>query len=111
MSATSAVYLEPSAAALRSRCRRCQCVLPMPTEPRRAICCRGCHRQFYRTKCRVCDEPSPNGRLHASKCSYAHKQNPELYAFKPIQKPSDGGLSQNAVNGCRNPRKDGAVTR
>jgi hypothetical protein len=100
-----------AAATLRSRCRRCQYALPEPAEARRAFCCRGCHRQFYAAHCRVCDEPSLNGRLHAKGCSYAHRQNPELYAFKPIQKPSDGALSPERARASRNPYKTSLKAR
>jgi hypothetical protein len=98
---------------LRSRCRnpKCLCVLPQPTEPRRAFCARGCDTAFYRTRCRVCAEPSPNGRLHAKSCSYAHRQNPSIYAYQKLQKPSDGGLSPKRRCDERNPYKTGIKTR
>jgi hypothetical protein len=103
--------IEPSAAGLRTRCRRCQYVLPVPAEHRQGFCCRGCHRQFFAAHCRVCDKPSPNGRLHAKGCSYAHRQNPELYAFKPIQKPSDVGLEPKRARDERNPYKTSLKAR
>jgi hypothetical protein len=103
--------IEPFAAGLRTRCRRCQYVLPVPSEHRQAFCCRGCHRQFFAAHCRVCDKPSPNGRLHAKGCSYAHRQNPELYAFKPIQKPSDVGLEPKRARDERNPYKTSLKAR
>jgi hypothetical protein len=96
---------------LRSRCRKCQAALLVSAEPRRAFCSRGCYEQFHRTRCRVCAEPSPNGRLHARKCSYAHKQNPDLYAYKKLQKPSDGGLEPKRLRDERNPYKSGIKTR
>jgi hypothetical protein len=99
--------------ALRSRCRdpKCRSALPGPAEPRRAFCARGCYDRFHRTRCRVCAEPSPNGRLHAKSCSYAHRQNPELYAYQKRQKPSDVGLSPNRSRDERNPYKTGLKTR
>jgi hypothetical protein len=99
--------------ALRSRCRdpKCLSTLPEPTEPRRAFCARGCYDRFHRTRCRVCSEPSPNGRLHARSCSYAHRQNPQLYAYQKLQKPSDGGLSPKRRSDERNPYKTGIKTR
>jgi hypothetical protein len=99
--------------ALRSRCRdpKCLCALPEPTEHRRAFCARGCYDRFHRTRCRVCSEPSINGRLHAKKCSYAHRQNPELYAYRKPQKLSDGALVPNRRSDERNPYKSGIKTR
>jgi hypothetical protein len=84
---TSAPRLEPSAAALRTRCRnpRCLCALPVPADDRRAFCCRGCHRYFYKTRCKVCDRPSQNGRLCSGKCQYAYGQNRNLYAYQNLQ--------------------------
>jgi hypothetical protein len=99
--------------ALRSRCRdpKCQCALPLPAEERRAFCARGCYDRFYRTRCKVCAEPSANGRLHAKSCAYAHRQNPELFAYKKLQNPSDGALSPKRISAERNPYKTGIKTR
>ena len=83
---TSGRYLEPSAPALRTRCRnpRCLCALPVPADDRRAFCCRGCHRYFYKTRCKVCDRPSQNGRLCSGKCQYAYRQNRNLYQYQNL---------------------------
>ena len=43
---------------MRKMCRnlRCGCRLPVPvSSSREAFCCRGCHTQFYRTRCLVCE--------------------------------------------------------
>jgi hypothetical protein len=43
---------------VRHMCRdpRCGCKLPEPvSNSREAFCCRGCHTQFYRTRCLVCE--------------------------------------------------------
>jgi hypothetical protein len=98
---------------LRSRCRdpKCQCALPTPAEHRRAFCARGCYDRFHRTRCRVCGEPSPNGRLHAKQCSYAHRQNPQLYAYKKLQKLSDGLGEPKRAADERNPYKTGIKIR
>jgi hypothetical protein len=98
----------------RIRCRepKCRGALPAPTDNlRRAFCCRGCYERFYRTRCRVCAEPSPNGRLHVRKCKYAHGQNPDFYAYQKLQKPSDGALSPKRPRDERNPYKTAIKTR
>jgi hypothetical protein len=44
----------------RQYCRnpRCRSKLPAPVaNEREAFCCRGCYSNFYRTRCRVCEEP------------------------------------------------------
>ena len=45
---------------LRHYCRnpRCRMKLPEPiSNPREAFCTRGCHTQFYRKRCLVCEAP------------------------------------------------------
>jgi len=50
--------MRPSRAA--HHCRRCRLKLGQPTEnPRSAFCCRGCHRQFYETRCLACERGMP----------------------------------------------------
>jgi hypothetical protein len=40
------------------RCARCRSKLPKPvSNPREAFCCRGCHKQFYRSRCLICEGP------------------------------------------------------
>jgi hypothetical protein len=42
----------------RHRCRNCRAKLPAPvTNAREAFCGPGCHGSFFRTRCRVCEEP------------------------------------------------------
>jgi hypothetical protein len=98
---------------VRHHCRNthCRSKLLAPAEPRRAFCTRTCFTSFFKNRCRVCAEPSPNGRLHAKGCAYAHKQNPDLYAFKKLEKPSDGGLSPKRPRDSRNPYFMGLKTR
>jgi hypothetical protein len=96
---------------LRTRCRdpRCGCTLPAPVvEPRQAFCSRGCFEHFHRNRCRVCGQPSPNGRLHAKKCRYLHKLHSGLYAFK---NPVMGRSSLSAPGPSRNPINPGIKTR
>ena len=87
----------PCSDAPRLRCRdpRCQCALPEPAEHRQAFCARGCYTHFYRTRCKVCGEPSKNGRLCSNACRYAHRQNPALYAFRAIK---NHGMAPNGFN-------------
>ncbi|MGH8523627.1 MAG: hypothetical protein ACREXY_05255 [Gammaproteobacteria bacterium] len=75
---------------LRHYCRnpRCRSKLDEPVDSdRRAFCKRGCHATFYRHRCVVC-EKSITRRMEtkrlcgSGKCAYAHKQNPEVYAFQ-----------------------------
>ena len=49
---------QPDPPQLRHRCRnpRCAGKLKIPAaNPRDAFCCRGCERQFYGRRCRVCE--------------------------------------------------------
>ena len=111
--ANTTVPTYSDATGLRQRCRdpKCRSALPVPTELRHAFCARGCYDRFHRTRCRVCSEPSIKGRLHAKKCSYAHRQNPDLYAYQKVQKTSDGGLSPKRARDERNPYKSGIKIR
>src|SRR5215204_5161412 len=75
---------------LRHYCRnpRCCSKLDEPVDTdRRAFCKPGGHATFYRHRCVVCEESisrrNETKRLCGSgKCAYAHKQNPEVYAFQ-----------------------------
>jgi hypothetical protein len=75
---------------LRHYCRnpRCRSKLDEPVDSdRRAFCKRGCHATFYRHRCVVCEKSitrrTETQRLCGSgNCAYAHKQNPEAYAFQ-----------------------------
>ena len=45
---------------LRHRCRNPQCRAKLPasvTNARAAFCCCGCYTSFFRTRCRVCEQP------------------------------------------------------
>jgi len=45
---------------LRHRCRNPQCRAKLPASvanAREAFCCCGCHSNFFRTRCRVCEAP------------------------------------------------------
>lgn len=59
--------MRPSRAA--HHCRRCRLKLAQPTEnPRSAFCCRGCHRQFYETRCLACEREMPRKMGHRLLC-------------------------------------------
>ena len=98
---------------IRSRCRdpKCKSALPVKADWRRAFCSRSCFERFHRTRCRVCGEDSPNGRLHARSCSNAHRQNPTLYAYRRLEKPGMGIDARVALRASRNPIKQGIQPR
>ena len=59
--------------AMRKMCRnpRCGCKLPEPvSNSREAFCTKGCHSQFYRTHCLVCEAAivQPNTRRERLIC-------------------------------------------
>jgi hypothetical protein len=101
--------LEP----LRTRCRdpKCRSSLPVAAEFRRAFCSRSCWERFHRTRCRVCGEESPNGRLHVKSCKYLHGQNPTLYAYKRLENPTIRNDTKVEPGTSRNPYKTGIKTR
>ena len=72
---------------LRHRCRssRCGSRLPQPVESSRlAFCCRGCHAQFYRKRCVVCekDKANPNAIICGQRaCRAELRKWPDLYHF------------------------------
>jgi hypothetical protein len=73
------------------RCRKCRSKLPIPTSnDREAFCTRGCHSAFYRTRCRVCENPieqPKNGGARfickKSKCFNAWKANSGFGRYHP----------------------------
>ena len=72
---------------LRYRCRnsRCGSRLPQPVDSsRRAFCCRGCHAQFYRKRCVVCekDKTNPNAIICRRRpCRAELRKWPALYRY------------------------------
>jgi hypothetical protein len=72
---------------LRHRCRnsRCGSQLPQPVDSSRlAFCCRGCHAQFYRKRCVVCekDKANPNAMICGRRpCRADLRKWPDLYHF------------------------------
>jgi hypothetical protein len=68
----------------------------------------GCHRYFYKTRCKVCDRPSQNGRLCSGKCRYAFEQNRNLYTYQSLQMADN---HQNRSGDSNNPYRMGIKTR
>ena len=72
---------------LRHRCRnfRCGTQLAQPIDfSRLAFCCRGCHAQFYRKRCVVCekDKANPNAMICGRRpCRAELRKWPDLYHF------------------------------
>jgi hypothetical protein len=63
--------MRPSRAA--HHCRRCRLKLAQPTEnPRSAFCCRGCHRQFYETRCLACEREMERKTGNKRLCGRRH---------------------------------------
>jgi hypothetical protein len=95
---------------LYHRCRECRCKLPQPAEnPHKAFCCRGCHKDFHKKRCIVCEREKPTGSTvrrmlcKRSKCRNSYRQNAAQYAF------SRGGTCS-ASNGVKSADKTGTKT-
>jgi hypothetical protein len=61
---------DPAPAELRHYCRnpRCRMKLPAAVENvRKAFCCKGCHSDFYRTRCLVCEKDTRTDPLTGEK--------------------------------------------
>jgi hypothetical protein len=72
----------------RHYCRKCRTKLPRPVgNDRLAFCCRGCHRQFYRRRCVVCEHELPPPRSTSRlickrpKCRSALRSAPSRYRW------------------------------
>jgi hypothetical protein len=99
---------------VRHHCRRCRVKLAKPVEnPRSAFCCRGCYRQFYPRRCRVCEQEMERTAGHQKLCGSpacrrgyrdikAHQIEGKFGAKPPCA--SDGGSSS------ANPIKEGVCT-
>jgi hypothetical protein len=101
---------------LRHYCRNsnCRTKLPEPTANlRRAFCTRGCHAQFYRNRCLVCENELPTGRsdrklCRRPKCRWKYRQNKML--FEP-PKPKSGSDTARAHLAPKSPAKTGTFLR
>jgi hypothetical protein len=80
--------------AMRMMCRnpRCGCKLPKPvSNSREAFCCKGCHTQFYRKHCLVCEgpivQPKRGERLICKKaaCIKAFRESSDAYRCQGSQ--------------------------
>jgi hypothetical protein len=97
---------------LRHYCRNsnCRTKLPEPTANlRRAFCTRGCHAQFYRNRCLVCENELPPGRsdrklCRRPKCRREYRQNKVLFE---TPKPKSGSDTVRAHLASKNPDKTG----
>jgi hypothetical protein len=75
----------PEPSQIRHRCRnpRCAGKLELPASNRRdAFCCKGCERQFYGCRCRVCEalsgaKTSRRVVCARAKCQSAFRRHPE----------------------------------
>jgi hypothetical protein len=96
----------------RHLCRnpRCRSKLKAPTDNlRRAFCCRGCHSQFYRTRCLVCEKELPPGRsdrrfCRRPSCRSQYRRNPILFNF---DKPKTDRTTGPADLSLKSPIKSG----
>lgn len=101
---------------LRHYCRNsnCRTKLPEPTANlRSAFCTKGCHAQFYRNRCLVCENELPPGRsdrklCRRPKCRRQYRQNKML--FEP-PKPKSGSDTARAHLASKNPHKTGTFLR
>jgi len=76
--------------ALRHRCRnpRCRLKLPAPVEnEHHAFCTPGCHAQFYRSRCLVCEDPMRRKREGQriksghKKCEVEYRKFPHAFSY------------------------------
>jgi hypothetical protein len=97
---------------VRHYCRnpRCRSKLSDPVEnAREAFCCRGCYRQFYRSRCLMCertmDRKTGNQRLCARrKCKNAYRSSGRLGRYF---EGSKGVQRKDVIQDARNPIKPG----
>jgi hypothetical protein len=82
-------------APLRHRCRNPHCGLKLPApvnNHHHAFCTRGCHTNFYRSRCLVCEDPMRRRREGQriksghGRCSAEYRKFPHVYSF-PLPKP------------------------
>jgi hypothetical protein len=73
---------------LYHRCRECRDKLPRPVENKnKAFCCRGCSKDFYRTRCVVCENDKPaestSRRVlcRRPKCAGRYSRDRAFYSF------------------------------
>jgi hypothetical protein len=101
----------------RHYCRnqRCRSKLKAPIDnPHHAFCCRGCHGQFYRVRCLVCEDPMQRKRENQrfksghAKCQSEYQRFPRVYDFVSVQLAPD---SQNARGGLGSAHSTGVKTR
>jgi hypothetical protein len=94
---------------LRTLCRnpRCRSKLPAPVEnPRSAFCARGCHRQFYRSRCLVCERPMERKTERKQLCGRPRCKS-EFRALQQREMLGSYLRSTSAPNAAGNPIKQG----
>lgn len=112
MSSLQLNYQDQFGQELRHYCRnpRCRSKLKQPVEnPHKAFCCRGCHGQFYRNRCVVCEKELPPGRsdrrfCRKRSCRNEHDRNPILFALAEPNPDLDTGFCDLTL---KNPIKPG----
>jgi hypothetical protein len=93
----------------RTLCRnpRCRSKLPAPVEnPRSAFCVRGCFRQFYRSRCLVCERPMERKTERKQLCGRPRCKS-EFRALQQREMLGSYLLSTSAPNASGNPIKQG----
>jgi hypothetical protein len=92
----------PPQVCLHCRNPRCNANLKTPTNNRcDAFCCRGCERQFYGCRCRVCEslfdrKTSRRQVCQRTKCRYQFQHHSERYfGSRPIT-PQNASIAHNA---------------
>jgi hypothetical protein len=102
---------------LRHRCRnsRCGSQLAQPADSSRlAFCCRGCHAQFYRKRCVVCekDKVNPNAMVCGRRpCRAELRKWPDLYHFSRRDRQSPTTRKVDARSAHSTGLKTRSVTR
>jgi hypothetical protein len=96
----------------RHYCRnlRCRSKLPTPIDnPHKAFCVRGCHAQFYRRRCVVCekvlaDGPSNRRLCKSARCRNEYRRFHHVYEYTSA---APGGASQSVERPQRSADKSG----
>lgn len=98
---------------LRHLCRnpRCRSKLKAPVENvREAFCARGCHTQYYRTRCIACEQPMERKRESQQLCK-RRKCKSQFAALKAGFSLGRYHPSSHVLDASRNPTKPGTFSR
>jgi hypothetical protein len=115
LSSTAAVTLDSEirSATGRHYCRnpRCGSKLKAPVEDmREAFCARGCHTQYYRKRCIVCEQPMERKRESQQLCK-RRKCKSQFAALKAGFLLGRYHPSSHVLDASRNPTKPGTFSR